>query len=89
MKIDVNAPEAELATLLAAVERGEEVELVRGEREIARVTPAPVDWSKVKTRSGFRFGILPKGSLGPGPDWFEPMDEADLRLWEGRGDEER
>jgi len=38
----------------------------------------------VAIRSGFTIGLL-KGELaGTGPDFFEPMSEADLALWEGQ-----
>lgn len=86
MKIDVNSPGAELSKLLAAVERGEEVELMRGETAIAHVTPTEVH-RPIVGANGVRIGILPPGTLGEEPDWFAPMDEDDLRLWEGRGDD--
>lgn len=36
--------------------------------------------------STFQIGIL-KDQLGTGPDFFEPMDEDDLELWEGARDQ--
>ena len=40
-----------------------------------------------QAKSGFKFGIL-EGMLGEGPDWFEPMSEEELALWEGAGDDD-
>lgn len=34
----------------------------------------------------FQIGIL-KDQLGTGPDFFEPMDEDELALWEGACDQ--
>ena len=42
---------------------------------------------EVATRSGFRFGILADVLRGEIPDFSEPMDSAELALWEARGDE--
>ncbi len=33
-------------------------------------------------QGAFRVGLL-KGSLGAGPDFFAPMEQGDVDLWEG------
>lgn len=80
MKIDVNSPEAELSKLLAAVERGEEVELVRDGVALANVTPI----EKRRKRDFVIPEVAAALSKGPAPDFLEPMTEEELRLWEGR-----
>ena len=35
------------------------------------------------SQNSFRIGLLEGKLTGPGPDFFEPLDEADLALWEG------
>ena len=41
---------------------------------MVRLVPIP--------QSGFRFGLLEE-KVGTVPDFFEPMSEEDLKLWEG------
>ena len=74
MQVNVHTAKSQLSKLLKTVENGEEVVIARGDRPVARLVP--VEPQK------FRFGIL-AGQLGPGPDFFEPLPEGELRLWEG------
>jgi hypothetical protein len=37
-------------------------------------------------RSRFKIGLLKGQIAGSGPDFFEPMDDDDLALWEGGGE---
>ncbi len=53
--------------------------IARGDKPVVRLVPVE--------HKLFRFGGL-EGQLGEIPDFLEPMDEEDLRLWEGRGDED-
>jgi hypothetical protein len=47
----------------------------KGKQPVAKTVPV--------TRGRFRFDLL-KGKLaGPGPDFFEPLSESELALWEG------
>ena len=73
MKIDVQDAAA-LSELIAAAERGEEVELCRDGVAVAKLVAIP--------RNGFRFGLL-EGKVGDVPDFLEPMSEGELRRWEG------
>ncbi|BCM82720.1 type II toxin-antitoxin system prevent-host-death family antitoxin [Methylobacterium indicum] len=44
--------------------------------DIERRVPAP------RSRTPFKFGLL-RGRLGDGPDFFSPLPDEDLALWEG------
>ena len=78
--ISVHEAKTQLSRLIEAALAGEEVVIARGKTPVVRLVPLP--------RSGFRFGslapLLPSGA----PDFFEPLDEDELALWEGRGDEQ-
>lgn len=81
MQVNVHTAKTQLSKLIAAVERGEDVVIARGDTPVVRLVPVE---AKPK---GMVFGLL-AGQLGEGPDWFEPMPEEELRLWEGRGEED-
>lgn len=77
MQVDVHQAEIQLSELLEAVERGEEVFIVRGETPVAQLVPV----EKKKFKIGILDDVLTEEGM---PDFFEPMSEEDLRLWEGR-----
>ena len=74
MKVSVKAAETSLSELIDAALSGEEVVIERGNKPTVKLVP--ID------RPPFRIGIL-QGQFGEGPDFFEPMSEEDLALWEG------
>ncbi len=75
MQMTVQAAKANLSKLIEAALAGEEVVIARGGKPVVRLVAI--------SQNSFRIGLL-KGQLtGPGPDFFEPLDEADLALWEG------
>ena len=78
MKVTVHAAKTNLSKLIEAALAGEEVVIARGDKPVVRLVPVE--------RRAFKFDML-KGQLGEIPDFLEPMDEEDLRLWEGWGDE--
>ena len=80
MQVNVETAETQLSELIDAALKGEEVVIARESGPAVRLVPVP--------RSGFRIGSMAHLLTSEGmPDFFEPMDEEDLRLWEGRGDE--
>jgi prevent-host-death family protein len=79
VKVTVHAAKTNLSKLIEAALAGEEVVIARGDKPVVRLVPFE--------RVPFKFGGL-EGQLGEVPDFFEPMDEEDLRLWEGRGHED-
>jgi len=77
MQYTVHKAKSQLSKLIEAAERGEEVIIARRNKPVVRLVP--IEQRPIK------FGLL-KELAGTDPeDWFEPMDEAELALWEGRG----
>lgn len=75
MQVTVHAAKTNLSKLIEAALAGEEVVIAKGKRPVVRIVPIP--------QNGFTVGLL-KGKLaGAGPDFFEPMSEDELALWEG------
>jgi prevent-host-death family protein len=76
--VTIHEAKTNLSRLIAAVEAGEEVVIARGKTPAVRMVPiAP----KPKRVPG-----LWKGQIEIGPEFFEPMSEDELALWEGRED---
>ena len=69
--VTVHAAKTNLSKLLARVEAGEEIVIARGKIPIARLTPihAPP--------AARHFGAF-KGFVSVGPEFFEPMTDAEL-----------
>jgi prevent-host-death family protein len=73
--VTIHTAKTNLSKLLARVEAGEEIVIARGKTPIARLTPVHAP------PAARRFGAL-KGSVSVGPEFFEPMSEAELAEWE-------
>jgi prevent-host-death family protein len=73
--VTVHAAKTNLSKLLARVEAGEEIVIARGRTPIARLTPINAPPAKRQ------FGAF-KGVLTVGPEFFEPMTDAELAEWE-------
>jgi prevent-host-death family protein len=73
-QVTIHAAKTHLSRLIAAAAGGEEIVIARGGTPVARLVPV--------VKSGFKIGML-KGKLRTGPDFLEPMPEADLDLWQG------
>jgi prevent-host-death family protein len=73
--VTIHDAKTNLSKLLARVEAGEEIVIVRGKTPIARLTPIH------PSRAARRFGAM-KGIVGVGPEFFEPMTDAELAEWE-------
>jgi prevent-host-death family protein len=74
MKVSVQTAERQLAELIDTALSGEEVIFAKDGRPVAKLVP-------IQPKK-FKIGLL-AGQLGEVPDFFEPMSEEDLRLWEG------
>lgn len=70
----IHAAKTNLSKLIEAALRGEEVVIAKGSKPVVRLVPV--------VKGAFKVGLI-KGKLGTGPDFFEPMEEDDLDLWEG------
>ncbi|MEO0357700.1 MAG: type II toxin-antitoxin system prevent-host-death family antitoxin [Pseudomonadota bacterium] len=75
MQVNIHEAKTQLSKLIEAALNGEEVIIAKGNKPVVKLEP-------VTAKNQFKFGIL-EGKVGEGPDWFEPMDEEDLKLWEG------
>jgi prevent-host-death family protein len=80
--VTIHQAKTNLSKLIARVEAGEEVVILRGKNPVARL--APIETKNMKRR----FGML-KGKIPDLPDefFFEPLPEEELRLWEGEGED--
>jgi antitoxin (DNA-binding transcriptional repressor) of toxin-antitoxin stability system len=76
MQVTVHAAKTQLSRLIEAALAGEDVVIARGAKPVVRLVAIP--------QGRFKVGIL-KDEVGHStPDFFEPMDEDELALWEGR-----
>ena len=73
--VTIHDAKTNLSKLIARVEAGEEIVIARGKTPVARLTPVR---APPATR---RFGAL-KGVVSVGPEFFEPLTDADLAEWE-------
>ena len=73
--VTIHDAKTNLSKLLARVEAGEEIVIARGKTPIARLTP--IRGAAAKRQ----FGAF-KGVVSVGPEFFEPMTDAELAEWE-------
>jgi prevent-host-death family protein len=76
MQVTVHAAKTHLSKLIEAALSGEEVVIARGRKPVVKLVPIP--------QGKFKIGLLKRELTGPGPDFFEPLDEDELALWEGQ-----
>ena len=74
--ITIHKAKTQLSKLLEQVERGEEVIIARGRTPVARLVP----YAPEQPKRGF--GSM-KGRATIGPEFWEPLQEEELKLWEG------
>jgi prevent-host-death family protein len=70
----IHAAKTNLSKLVARAEAGEEIVLARGKEPVAKIVPLPPKPKRV-------FGRL-NGKIKIGPEFFEPLPEDELKLWE-------
>ena len=75
MQFTVHAAKTNLSKLIDAALSGEEVVIAKGSKPVVKIVPIE--------QTSFKIGILKGKVTGDGPDFFEPMSEEDLALWEG------
>jgi prevent-host-death family protein len=76
--VTIHQAKTNLSKLIARVEAGEEIVIMRGKNPVARLEP-------ILKRQGKRMAGMLKGKIPDLPDefFFEPLPEEELRLWEG------
>jgi antitoxin (DNA-binding transcriptional repressor) of toxin-antitoxin stability system len=75
-KVTVHVAKTQLSRLIEAALAGEEVVIAKGDKPVVRLVAI--------SQGEFKFGVLEPEALGAGPDFLAPMDEDELRTWEGR-----
>lgn len=73
--VTIHTAKTTLSQLLLRVEAGEEIVLARGKHPIAKLVPLQPPPARRQ------FGAL-RGSVSTGPEFFEPLPEAELAVWE-------
>jgi prevent-host-death family protein len=76
MRVSIHQAKTQLSKLIAAAERGEEVVISRRETPVVKIVPVQQPKKRV-------FGAL-KGKIALGPEFFDPLPEDELALWEGK-----
>lgn len=76
MKVSVQVAKSNLTELIDAALSGEEVFIDQGGEAVVKIVPIK--------KKPFRIGFL-EGQFTIPPDFFEPMSEEELALWEGEG----
>ncbi|MDO9384875.1 MAG: type II toxin-antitoxin system prevent-host-death family antitoxin [Hyphomicrobiaceae bacterium] len=75
MQVTIHAAKTNLSKLIEAAQAGEEVIIAKGNKPVAKLVAVE--------KKKFKFNALKGRVKGPIPDFFEPMSEEDLELWEG------
>ena len=81
--VTVHEAKTHLSRLIADALAGKEVIIARGKQPAVRLVPVD-ETPKPKPR---RVPGLWKGKIELGPEFFDPLPEEELRLWEGGGNE--
>ncbi|OKP65503.1 prevent-host-death protein [Ensifer adhaerens] len=71
MQVTIHNAKTNLSKLIEAAKAGEEIVIAKG----ARIVAIP--------QSKFTVGLLKGKVTGQGPDFFKPLSEDELALWEG------
>ena len=74
--VTIHKAKTELSKLIERAERGEEVIIARGRTPVVRLVPLAAEQPKRG------FGSM-KGRASLGPEFWEPLPEEELKLWEG------
>jgi prevent-host-death family protein len=75
--VTIHKAKTDLSKLIARVEAGEEIVIARGQTPVAKLVPIE------KPKPKRQFGSM-KGKATVTAEFFEPLPEDELKLWEGR-----
>lgn len=73
--VTIHAAKTTLSQLVARVEGGEEIIIARGRTPVAKLVPI------ARPQPKRRFGAL-RGKIAVGAEFFEPLPEDELKMWE-------
>jgi prevent-host-death family protein len=74
--VTIHKAKTELSKLIEQALRGEEVIIARGRTPVARLVP----YASEQPKRGF--GSM-RGRASIGPEFWEPLPEEELKLWQG------
>jgi prevent-host-death family protein len=74
--VTIHKAKTQLSKLIEQALRGEEIVIARGKEPVARLVP----YAREQPKRGF--GSM-KGRASIGPEFWEPLPEDELKLWEG------
>lgn len=74
-QVTVHAAKTHLSKLIDAALAGEEIIIAKGDKPAVRLVAIP--------QGSFRLGLLKDTITGPVPNFMEPMEDDELKLWEG------
>ncbi|MGH6905071.1 MAG: type II toxin-antitoxin system Phd/YefM family antitoxin [Geminicoccaceae bacterium] len=74
--VTIHMAKAQLSKLIEQVERGDDVIIARGKTPVARL----IAYQAEQPKRGF--GSM-RGRVTLGPEFWEPLPEEELKLWEG------
>ena len=72
--ISIHAAKTHLSQLIARVEAGEVITIARGKTPVAKLVP-------IVHKGKREFGAM-RGKFSIGPEFFEPLPNDELDLWE-------
>jgi prevent-host-death family protein len=75
--VTIHKAKTELSKLLKRVEAGEEIMIARGNKQIAKISPAETPVKKERVPGAW------KGKFTLPDSFFDPMTEEELADWEG------
>ena len=75
MQVNVHEAKSQLSRLLERAHQGEEIIIAKNGRPYARLVA-------IEPTPPRQLGFL-RGSFVVGPEFFEPLSDEDLALWEG------
>lgn len=82
--VTIHEAKTNLSKLIARAEAGEEIIIARGKQEVVRLQLV----DKPKGRRGLAGIMKDRWPDLPDAFFFDPLPEEELKLWEGRGEED-
>lgn len=73
--VSIHDAKTNLSRLIQSAERGEEIVIARGNKQVVKLVP--VEPAPTKRRLG-----IFRGEFELGPEFFDPLPAAELEVWE-------
>jgi antitoxin (DNA-binding transcriptional repressor) of toxin-antitoxin stability system len=82
--VTIHQAKTNLSRLIARAEAGEEIVIARGKNAVVRLEPV----ARKKGKRGLAGIFKDRWPDLPDSFFFDPLPEEELRLWEGRGEDD-